>query len=278
MNDYRLNGVLWTVGLVVSGALLLLFNFDLLGNEQPMLRYILAAGLALAGVVFFSAFLAAPRHWWRLLPAWTLLALASMVGLSVRSLVRAPILGSLLFVGLALAFAHVYLINRSENWWAIIPGGFMLIVGIVVALSDQAPPLILGALLFVGMGLVFVLVYLLAQRHRQWWALVPAGILIIFGLFVFGQYASVGVGWWRWWPLLLIVAGVMVAVRTLRTAPAEKLTVQSAPGLVDRNKRLTATSPAQAADATAPERGQLGEYRQPAPGASVEILAEGDEG
>ncbi|MCB0188497.1 MAG: hypothetical protein KDE31_29705 [Caldilineaceae bacterium] len=90
MTDYRLNGLLWSVGLVVGGALILLFNFDLLGNEQPLLRYLLAGGLALAGAVFFSAFLAARQHWWRLMPAWTLLALAGMVGLSTRPQIAPP--------------------------------------------------------------------------------------------------------------------------------------------------------------------------------------------
>ncbi|MCB0188498.1 MAG: hypothetical protein KDE31_29710 [Caldilineaceae bacterium] len=173
-----------------------------------------------------------------------------------------------------MAFAHVYLLDRSAHWWAIIPGGFMLVLGTVVALSSAAPPLVLGALLFFGMGLVFGVVYLLGERRRQWWALVPAGILTIFGLFVFGRYAAVGAGLWRWWPLLLVGGGAIVAGRMLRSAPPEKLTIQSAPGLASRDQRRSQP----ATTATPPEHGHLGEYDQPAPGASVEILSDSDEG
>lgn len=269
MAEYRLNGLLWAAGLVIGGLVILLFNFDLLGADRPEVRLFVAGGLALAGTVFFGAFVAARQHWWRLIPAWTLLALAGMVLLNTLGWASAVVQGALLFVGLALAFAHIYLLNRTEHWWAIIPGGFMLVLGGAVALSEQAPLTLLGGLLFAGMGLVFGLVYLLGDRRRQWWALVPGAILVIFGLFVFARDAEYGAGLLRWWPLLLVVLGLYVGWQATRRSPPERLAIQATPATLGHRGNVS-----QPPAGTPPKNGTLGEYSQPAPGTSVEVLSD----
>jgi hypothetical protein len=269
MADYRLNGLLWAAGLVIGGLVLLLFNFDLFGANRPEVRYLVAGGLGLAGVGFFGAYLTARQHWWRLIPAWTLLALAGMVLLNTLGWAMAVVQGALLFVGLALAFAHIYLLDRSGHWWAIIPGGFMLVLGGVVALSEQAPLPLLGGLLFAGMGVVFGLVYLLGDRRRQWWALVPATILLIFGLFVFAHGAEEGAGLLRWWPLLLVLLGLYIGWQSTRRSPPERLAVEATPATLGHRGSIS-----QPASAPPARTGALGDYKEPAPGASVEVLSD----
>jgi hypothetical protein len=263
MSDYRLNGPLWAIGLVASGVLILLFNFDVLGGDPPVARYALAAAMALGGLGFFAAFLASRQNWWRLIPGWTLLALAGMVYVGTLANASPTLTAALLFLGLALAFGHVYLLRRDEHWWAIIPGGFMLVLGLVIALSDSLPLQMLGALLFAGMGLVFCLLYLLGDRRRQWWTLIPGTVLLIFGLFVLAQDGERSNPLIRWWPLLLILIGLGIGWRQTRRSAPEKLTVNTAPR--PSSPLLT-------------ERGTLGEYTQPAPGASVELLADPEDG
>jgi drug/metabolite transporter (DMT)-like permease len=265
MSDYRLNGLLWAIGLVASGVLILLFNFDVLGGDPPVARYGLAAAMALGGLGFFAAFLASRHNWWRLIPGWTLLALAGMVYIGTLANASPTLTAALLFLGLALAFGHVYLLRRDEHWWAIIPGGFMLVLGLVIVLSDILPLQMLGALLFAGMGLVFCLLYLLGDRRRQWWTLIPGAVLLIFGLFVLAQDGEGSNPLIRWWPLLLVLLGLGIGWRQTRPSPAEKLTVNTAP--------RPASVPHSATSAPLlPERGTLGEYTHPAPGASVEVL------
>jgi drug/metabolite transporter (DMT)-like permease len=262
MADYRLNGLLWSLSLLASGLLMLLFTLDVLGAEWPAGRYGLALVLLVGGAGFFAAFFASHHHWWRLIPAWALLALAGMVYGSTLSLISAAMTGGLLLVGLALAFAHVYLLNRREHWWAILPGGFLLVLGVVIAVSDRLSITLLGGLLFIGTGGVFSLLYVLGDRRRQWWALVPAAILGIFGLFVLASGAPDTL-MARWWPLLLIALGLALAWQTAHRSPPEKLTIHTAPA-------LPKTAPPESG------RGVLGEYSQPAPGTSIEILSEGD--
>lgn len=268
MSDYRLNGLLWAIGLAASGILILLFNFDLLGADRPLVRYLLAGGMALGGLGFIAGVFGSRQNWWRLIPGWTLLALAGMLFLSTLTNARGPLISALLFLGLALAFGHVYLLRRSDHWWAIIPGGFMLVLGVTIALSDRLPLQLLGALLFAGMGLTFCLLYLLGDRRQQWWALIPGAILLVFGLFILGQDEERGSGLIRWWPLLLVVIGLVIGWRQTRRAAPEKVIINTVPAAPSASR-----SPVEPPK----ERGRLGEYSQPAPGASVELLPDGED-
>lgn len=273
MFDQRISGLFWSIGLVVSGIVLLLFNFDVLAAFEPMAQYLLAAVAALAGVIFFGAFASAQEHWWRLIPGWTLLALAIMIFLSTLPNLDPRLTAALLFLGLALAFVHIYLLDRNERWWAIIPGGFMLILGVVIALSGLIVRIeTLGALLFTGMGAVFFVLYALGGRRRQWWALIPGSVLLIFGLFVFAQDGVDSGGQsavMQWWPLILLLLGVVIGLRTRRQqAPRPKIVVNSAPM---RSRHRPALQPEKQSSS-----GTLGEYSQPAPGASVEVISDAE--
>jgi hypothetical protein len=266
--EYRLNRLLWSSSLIIGGSLLLLFNFGWAGTDRPTVRLIVAAALALAGLGFFSAFFAARQHWWRLIPGWTLLALAGMVAVSTLTTIAATTMGSILFVGLALAFAHVYLLRRAEHWWAILPSGFMVVLGLVLALSEQVTILTLGGILFGGVGLVFGLVYLLAGR-RHWWSLIPMVILLSFGLFIFVGGTRADQSWVRWWPLLLVIAGLFLGWQATRPSAPESLKIENA--LPSRDRTAPPSDPAPQPPST------LGEYSQPVPGATIDVLSDPDE-
>jgi hypothetical protein len=283
MSEYRLSGLFWSVGLAASGVLILLFNFDLLSEERLLLRYVVAGIFAAGGLVFLVSFFVARRHWWRLIPAWTLLALAAMVGLSTLDTVAPTVTAALLFAGLAISFAHVYLLNRALHWWALIPGGFLFVVGAVIALNDVLPLTFLGVLLFSGMGLVFCLIYVLGDRRQQRWALIPGAVLLIFGLFVLAGGGDQGNSVVRWWPLLLVAVGLWIGWQEARRGArwaqgrgpfgrgSEKLTIHVAPvALRQAIPPVSRTEPSRA------ERSALGDYSKPAPGASVEVLPEED--
>ncbi len=253
--------------------MLLLFNFGLFIHYERWTQYILAVVLAGLGVVFVVAFLSSRQNWWRLIPGWTLLALAGMIYLSTGSAVNGQQTAPILFLGLACAFAHIYLLDRAERWWAILPGGFMLVLAVVIGLSNAIAHL---EILFVGMGLVFFLLYAADSRHRQWWALIPGSVLTLFGFFVFAashaeQYTLV-----RWWPIVLILIGFGFGWQAMRRSAPLPLMVNQAPRSPARNRPS-----ARGAPASSDQKNQWpqapGEYTRPAPGASVNILPDPDE-
>ncbi len=267
MNDRRGSMLRWAVVLILAGVGLLLFNFDLLAAYEPLAQYIVAALFAVAGGAFLLSYFWQREEWWRLMPGWTLVALAVMVLLGLRDDLDRPLIAAVLFVGLAVAFAHIYLVNRAVHWWAIIPGGFMLVLAVVISLSTSVARIeTLGTVLFVGMGLVFMLLYLLAGRRRHWWALIPGGVLVLFGLVIYTVDNAVQIALLRWWPLVLIVLGALLALIAAAlpaSAERDRLSVDVAPPLPPADRGS--------------EQDQLGEYREPAPGASVVELPDPEE-
>jgi hypothetical protein len=261
--DRRGSQLLWATLLVVGGLILLLLNLGVLETWEPVAQYVIAGALALGSIGFFAWALSS-RSWQRIIPAWTLLAVAIMVLLGMGDAPNTRLVAATLLWGLAAAFAHIYLLLRRENWWAVIPSGFMLVLGIVVALSGVVQSLeMLASILFGGIGLVFFALYLVTGEGRHWWALLPGSILLLFAFFVltgsrFGEHAIV-----RWWPLLVIAAGVLAAWRAW-TRPA-----RSEPSF-ERHHAPPMLTPASAS--TPPTKQPLGEYSQPAPGATIDVL------
>jgi hypothetical protein len=252
--------VAWAALLIVGGVVALLFNFNALRGYEPLAQYIVAGALALGGVGFFVGAATTSAAWWRLIPAWTLLALAAMVLVSVLAPGAGRWVAALLLWGMAAAFGQIYLLARAERWWALLPGGFLAVLGLVIALSGRVASLeLLGSLLFVGVGGVFFLIYLLSGPVRQWWALIPGSILLLFGLFVLTLDSEGRPGLLRWWPLLVLAAGFLLLLRGLRPRPEPRLEVNRAP----RSKG----QPLPAAQATVE-----GRSLPPAPGASVQVL------
>jgi hypothetical protein len=257
----------WAAALIGSGAALLVFNLGLLDRYQPMVQYGVAVLLALGSFATFVSYLRRRTTYWRLMPAWTLLALAAMLYFSTLPQVTRPLLAAVISVGLALAFANIYLISRSEHWWAIIPGGFMGVLAVVLALSTTVTRLeTLGAVLLAGMGLVFFLVNLLAGARRHWWALIPGSVLVFVGILSYTVDNEMQGALLRWWPAALVVLGAGLAWFAAETPAASRV-----------DKPQVHVAPSLSPPAAAAGVGRLGEYSQPAPGASVELLPDPDE-
>lgn len=266
----------WAVGLVLSGLLLLIWNFDLLAPYEPWTQLLLALLLLVITVGFFSGYLGGSQ-WWRLIPAWIMSALTTMVLLNTIPAVPPETLPALLFVGIAAGFIHIYLLDRQEHWWALLPAGFTLVIALIIGLSALTHNITyLGAVLFAGMGAVFLAIYLLSPGAQQWWSLIPAGVLLIFGLLILTSERDGQAGYMRWWPLLLVAVGLVIAWYSdsqPRTRPSA--TTTRTPDIARTKPPMTAAQGE--ALSTAPKSSNLGDYEKPAPGASVNLLPEREE-
>lgn len=75
--------------------------------------------------------------------------------------------------------------SNHENWWAIIPGGTLISIALLIGLEYIFPESLGdfgGSIVLWGIGLSFALVYLV--DHENWWAIIPAGVLISIGIVV----------------------------------------------------------------------------------------------
>ncbi|MCS7039430.1 MAG: hypothetical protein RMN24_00820 [Anaerolineae bacterium] len=125
--------------------------------------------------------------WWGVfLILLGLLFLLHNLGL-IRSFRVGPMMATPAFAVGGAAFLAVYL-RRREHWWALIPGFTLLGLSLLVGLGMISPVWAdrIGPALFLGsIGLSFWLIYLL--HRRQWWALIPGGVLFTLALVTLGE-------------------------------------------------------------------------------------------
>lgn len=197
MNQW--NSRLWVgVGLIVFGLLLLLERFGIFRGAASLLWGL----LLLAGAGFFLyRFAGNPRgEWWAAIPGFALAGLGAAALLSNL----APKWSGFFFLGaLGLGFFAVYLARR-DHWWAIIPGGVLLTLGLIAVLGDAFGARDTGSVLFLGMGLTFILVAVLASLQ---WAWIPGIILLVFGALL-GMPFGGAVNYF--WPAALIIGGLLM--------------------------------------------------------------------
>ena len=120
------------------------------------------------------------------------------------------------FLGcIGLGFILVYIATRTEQWWALIPGGVLISLALALALEPflRRGEAFVG-IFFVGMAATFLLVYLLPKTvGRMGWALIPATILGIMGV-IFLSMAVELIN--LVWAAALIIGGGYLIVRNLR--------------------------------------------------------------
>jgi hypothetical protein len=209
----------WTVRvvggvlLIASGVLSLLSNLGIFVGGLDLLWALL---FGIGGALFLYVFLFNREHWWAIIPGFVLISIGVLIALERF----APRLGGdwggvLVVGGIGLAFWAIYLVKR-EHWWAIIPGSVMLAIALIIGLSStlESAGLDTGGVLLLGLGLAFGLLALVpTPQGRMKWALIPAGVLLVIGLFVTASEQLLPfVG-----PAILIVAGLYLVLRVFRS-------------------------------------------------------------
>ena len=193
--DYR---ILVGAALILGGCLMLLDQTSILKGAVDLFW---AGVLAIAAAIFLFWFFSDQSKWWAAIPGFTL------AGMAASSLLLDRIgWGGLAFLGgIGLGFWAVYFSGRTR-WWAIIPGGVLLTLGVTSVMSEAFGVINSGGVFFVGLGITFVLVALLAKMK---WAFIPAAVLLLLG-FLLGT-PFVGVMEYLWIGVLLVAGVILVA-------------------------------------------------------------------
>ena len=201
--DYR---ILIGAVLILGGVLMLL---DKIGILQGATDYFWTGLFALAAAIFLYNFFSDRSRWWAAIPGFAL------AGMAASSLLDRWGWGGLAFLGaLGLGFWAIYF-TRRDQWWAIIPGGVLITLGFTSVITDVSGVVDSGGVLFVGLGITFLLVALLAKMQ---WAYIPAAVLLLFGFFVsfFVGTPFNGILEYAWIGLLLIM-GVVLVISAVRS-------------------------------------------------------------
>jgi len=187
---------------ILLGILMLLQRFNIFSAAVNIFWGV----IFLAGGIYFlyRFILDMNGEWWALIPGFALIG----VGASAVLPGRWSGLYSLGFLGIS--FLAVYLSNR-QRWWAIIPAGVLITLGITAVLTDTYGARETGGFFFLGLGLTFLLVAVLASMQ---WAYIPGVILLLMGV-VLGYTPVSGVLNYVW-PAALILMGLLLISQFVR--------------------------------------------------------------
>ena len=213
--ERRQTSLIWGIGLLVVGALLLLRNLDVIPDTGEFLPAVL---FIVGGAVFGWLYISNRDQWWWIIPSGALLGIGLLIGLTGLSRAAGGRWGGSIFLAcLAASFLVVFATHR-DLWWALIPGGVLLTTAIVAGLPSDAGELS-GAVMMFGMAATFALVALLdAGQQRFRWALIPAGILGVLGVVILLEAAT--------WSniviaIVMVAAGLFLIYRGIRSHTEE---------------------------------------------------------
>ena len=176
--DFRL---ILGLGLLIIGILFLLQHVGLITGVLPLLWVLMFAA---SGLSFLYFYYVNREHWWAIIPGLILIGLAILIALNQYGPDWIGEISAAIFLlSISISFFLIYVVNR-KFWWAIVPGGVIASVALMVALE----PVVGGgewvpAILFLGMTATFVaLSFVKGERGNLRWALIPAAVLFVMSL------------------------------------------------------------------------------------------------
>jgi hypothetical protein len=130
------------------------------------------------GLPFLVVYLRDRSKRWALIPAWILIVLALVTFLAGSF--QGEWVGALVLYAIGLPFLVVFLLDRSRRW-ALIPAAILGVIGTITLLATLfGDNDVFGGVVMFLFALPFFVVYFWSRRN--WWALIPAGILASIGV------------------------------------------------------------------------------------------------
>ena len=167
-----------------------------------------------------------------MIPTYVLAAIGLMIGLIGIGVLNDEFVATYVLWAIALPFLIVFL-RTPQEWWALIPTYVLAAIGLMIGLIGLGllSDLLIPAYVMFAIAIPFFVVYL--RDPKQWWALIPAGIMAAIGLsFLIAEAAVSYIG-----PLALIAIGVWIVIRQFGRkepqAEQESLEVKTPPSTSD---------------------------------------------
>jgi len=202
--------------LIVLGALLLLNSIGKISlDEENVMAIIFFSG----GAVLVAAHFIYNKPLSALIIGAVGIFIGSAIYIGEARAIPDEYIGSILFILIALLFFNALRAGK-KNWWALIPGGFCLIIAVHIFLDTMwwIPDEYHGIAFFIGGGLVFGIIYLLKDDTYQLdWAKYPAIIMLSIGCLILLTADFRDVFSRFLFPVIIIGAGVYLVYKTTRT-------------------------------------------------------------
>jgi hypothetical protein len=135
---------LWAIAILI-----VLVTLDVL-RDDAVAFYVLIA----IAIPFLVVFWRDRAQWWALIPAYVLSAVAVMIGLTGLGILDDALVPAYVLFAIAIPFFVVYARDRSQ-WWSLIPGGILAVIGLSFLVAEGAFAYI-GAAVLIVVGLWFL--------------------------------------------------------------------------------------------------------------------------
>jgi hypothetical protein len=210
---------------LVWGGLLIFFGaITLVETFTDLTAWTWVALLAAAGLGVFAVYLTDRSDRGLLIPAYVMWAIAGLIALITLNVLRGESVATYVLTAIALPFLAVFLRDRSK-WGALIPAYVLLAVGVMVGLigARVLSDLLVPAYVMFAIAIPFFVVY--TRNPKEWWPLIPAGIMAVIGLsFLIAEAAVQYIG-----PVVMILAGAWILVRMFTRGEPADIVGQPAP-------------------------------------------------
>lgn len=201
---------------VWGGLLVILGVMALIATFVDISAWVWVVVLALVGLGVFAVYLTDRSDLALLIPAYVLWAIAILITLVTLGVLRDELVAGYVLLAIALPFLGVFLRDRQQKW-ALLPAYILLAIALMIVLIGAGilQDRVVASYVLFAVAIPFLFVF--ARDARQWWALIPGGIIAIVGLALLvsetsAQYIA---------PVILIIAGIVVLVRAfIRKEPA----------------------------------------------------------
>ena len=162
--------------LIAAGAVLLALNIGLdIEPDESTWAVLLAVG---SGLILIGYLIGDWGRWWLLLPSAALAAGALAIYLENRE-AQDELIGGLSAVLISIPFWVAYIVDRSSNRWALIPGALLAFVGMMIAFIPDDSGLF-TSLILLAVAVIFLGVFVF--NRKQWWSLIPAYVFLVLAL------------------------------------------------------------------------------------------------
>ncbi|MBN1286523.1 MAG: hypothetical protein JXB47_14080 [Anaerolineae bacterium] len=113
------------LGAYISGAIAVIILLGQINLAGPWIGVFVMLAIA---APFFFVWWRDRQQWWALIPAYVMVAISGVILLSET--IAGELIGTYVLWAIALPFGVLFLLKPRENWWALIPGGVMFLVGL----------------------------------------------------------------------------------------------------------------------------------------------------
>jgi hypothetical protein len=175
---------------------------------------------------FLVVYLLDRKQWWALIPAGVLAVIGIIPLLS--SLFSGGLMAVAIMGLFAMAFLVVFFWSRA-NWWALIPAGTFISIGVMIWLitSEIVNDNQVSSVIFGGLGITFAVLWLMKSTFPTNWAKYPAVGLLMSAILAF----FTGEQFRLFWPIVLIVVGLVIIAGYLFRKPRETKLIPQQPPL-----------------------------------------------